>query len=91
MVAFMLIYTWYLSTRKSLDDLSPHHDLWKLFMEKMRQKGLLISSISVSESAASVATLNDPEISDVFRELVSMSFEGKGLSVKEMKKKIRRL
>lgn len=89
MVFFMLIYTWYLATRKSVEKNSPHQDLWKLYLEKMKSRGFELTPVSVNEVKSVIQ--NDVDAVSVFDDLVAMSFAGKKYSEKELKKRIKNL
>lgn len=89
MVAFMLLYTWYMATRSTRKESSPHQDLWNMFREKMKKRGFEISSVSVMESKSAIE--KDGEAMSVFHDLVEMSFADKKMSLKDMKKRIRAL
>lgn len=89
MVIFMLVYTWYMARRNSGETSSPHQDLWKLFRHRMKKRGVEISSVSVMESKAVI--VNDTEALSVFHDLVEMTFAGKQMSLKDIKKKIKAL
>jgi hypothetical protein len=91
MIAFMLIYIWYLSTRKEAEDCSQHQELWRLFLRKMYKKGIFLSRLSMESSRRMIEAANDPLILEVWNELMAASFQGKKFSEKELKRKIKKL
>lgn len=91
MVAFMLIYSWFLSNRKKKDAESEWHEIWHLFMKRMKKKGLILSEMTVQESDVLIRKSGNDQYLIVWNELVSGSFGNQDISVEELRKKIRKL
>jgi len=91
MVVFMLVYSWFISTRKRNLDESEFHELWRIFYSKMSSKGLKLSNISMNDADKVIREYDRPEITLIWNELIDSSFNnGKALS-KNLKKRIQRL
>jgi protein-glutamine gamma-glutamyltransferase len=91
MVSFMLIYTWFLSNRINQEDNSPHQNLWNMFYKKMHKKGLRLSRVNMEKSREMLESLKDEKSLAIWTELYVASFQGKKISFRTMKKKIRNL
>lgn len=75
---FMGLYVWYLSQKSRDAHLSEHQVLWKLFLEKLRNKGLDVPLTSIREAEEYLMNLEHKEsekILDLWRLLVRHSFE----------------
>lgn len=91
LVIFMLIYTVFLSTRKKGDSVSAYQELWSLFHQKMRKKGVELSSVSVSATQEILSKHQDENVKSVWNDLYDWSFSGKKVSVPELKKRIKKI
>lgn len=91
MVVFMLIYSWFLSNRKKKDEKSEWHEIWELFIKRMRKKGLKLSEMTVQESDVLIKNSGNPDYLSVWNDLISGSFGNQQISKPELKKKIRKL
>jgi len=91
MVVFMLIYSWFLSNRKKKDEKSEWHEIWELFLKRMKKRGLILSEMTVQESDVLIKQSGNDQYLSVWNELVSGSFGNQDISKPELKKKIRKL
>ncbi len=90
MVLFMLLYYWYLSGKKNIDDESEYQEVWQSFYKKMKKRGIILSPQSVIISDLIVKTSKNPEINKIWNELLAGSFQGKNLP-KDIRKRIKKL
>jgi hypothetical protein len=88
MVLFMLVYSWYLATRKTLDEESEYQELWRVFFKKMKKRGVHLSAKSVLNSESMMENIQDPKIQKAWNDLVGVSFKGQKIAIKEIKKTI---
>lgn len=91
MVIFMLVYSWFLASRKKKENESEWHEIWHLFMKRMKKKGLILSTLTVNESDELIRKSGNIQYQAIWNELVSGSFGNKQISKAELRKKIRKL
>ncbi len=91
LVVFMLIYSWFLYTKRTQEEVSAYQELWSLLFKRLHKRGLVLSRHSLKESEQVVMAQNDPKLHDLWRELVDASFGGKVISVNELKRKIKKI
>lgn len=91
MVVFMLIYSWFLATRKKREDLSEWQEIWQFFYRKMKKKGLILSNLTVGESDKLIRNSGNESYINVWNELVNGSFGNLGISKSELRRKIKKL
>lgn len=91
LVFFMLIYTWFLSRKKSQDGKSEYQELWRIFFKRMKKKGFVLSEVNISSTGELIKNSPDENLKLVWKELVSVSFEGQSKSIKDLKARIRKI
>lgn len=90
MVAFMLMYMWYLSNRLEKES-SPHHELWNEFVRRMKKRGIILSLVNIEKESLLIHAQNDVVLSEIWKDLIEVSFQGKDVKASELMKRIRRL
>lgn len=91
MLVFMLIYMWYLSSKKISSDRSFYHELWNLFYKKLEKKGISHSRTSFLATEMEIKKQSDEKVKEVWKELSEVSFTTKEILPGPLKKKIKSL
>jgi hypothetical protein len=91
MVVFMLIYSWFLANRKKKDEKSEWHEIWEMFMKRMKKKGFILSEMTVQESDVLIKKSGNESYLSAWNDLVNGSFGNQNISKSELRKKIRKL
>lgn len=91
---FMLLYIFHLKMKLLSGDSSPHHELWTLFIKRMKKKGVEISRHSVAQSSMNLQKEKeklDSRVFETWEELVRFSFGSAGIAADVLRRKIKKL
>lgn len=94
MVIFMGLYMWFLKKQSKKKEFHHHQELWDLFFNRIQKQGISLSKVSLSENEVLLKGLSGPKkasILAVWSDLVMVSFQDSDLSVKDLKKKIKKI
>lgn len=91
MLSFMLLYIRFLNRGKKSSEEFPYQDLWNEFFNRMDQRGLKLSRVSIRAVEEVLSQEKDPAPAAIWAELLAASFQNKKINASEIRKQIRKL